>query len=110
MTEKTLPAMTAEDFEMRWDEDHTFPFTENEDATIMAHGHHDREAFARQVCEYDKLVAGSDFYDEPMDGSDVQHLWAVRLDRGHEEDGWMIQWGGVTENTPNAFPVTVILR
>lgn len=105
-----LPPLTADDFEMRWDADHTFPFTEDEDATIMAYGRHDPTEFVRQVFVYDQLTGETDSSDGPMDAGEVQHKWAVHLDRGGEEDGWWITWGDVTESTEQAFPVTVVIR
>lgn len=113
----TLPALTPSDFEMRWDADHTFPFTENEDATIMAHGHHDPAEFVKQIKVYDTLVNGPEPYDDVMDEGEVKHYWAVRtnvnfedVDDGEDIDGWWIKWGGITQDTPNAFPVTVVTR
>lgn len=105
-----LPPLTAKDFEMRWDAEHVFPFVEDEDATIMAYGHHDPATFVQQVFEYDRLVIGGEFADEPMDTGDVRHFWAVRVDEGNPEDGWWMTWGGITQDTEHAFPVTVIVR
>ncbi len=107
MTSTTLPPLTAADFDMQWDAEHTFPFIESEDATIMAFGHHDKAAFVRAVREYDDLCTDDA---ETHAESDVDHFWAVQIDRGNPEDGWWMSWSGVTAETPNAFPITVILR
>lgn len=103
----TMPALTPADFEFRWDDEHTFPFVESEDATIMAYGHHDKAQFVKIVREYDGLCDPE--WAETHAESDVQHLWAVRTD-DNGEHVWWIKWSGITAETPNAFPVTVIRR
>lgn len=109
MTTKTLPPLTASDFDMRWDADRVFPFVESEDALIMAHGHQDRAEFTKTVHDYDVLCVGAEA--EKHSESDVQHLWAVHIDRGDgDQDGWWMSWRGVTSETPNAFPITIIQR
>ena len=40
--------------------------------------------------------------------ADVRRLWAVLREPGPESD-WAASWDGVTEETPGAFPMTVIV-
>lgn len=103
----TMPPLTPADFEMLWDADHTFPFMESEDATIMAHGHHDKAEFVKIVRTYDDL--NDPKWAETHAESDVEYHWAIRTD-DNDEDGWWLSWNDVTAETPNAFPITVIRR
>ncbi len=74
--------------------------THLDDGGMVALGHHDVDkaetAFNRH----------GDCWDEP------QKVWAVLDREGREIDGemspWCIRWGGVTEDTPGAFPVMVV--
>lgn len=106
----TLPALTPDDFEMRWDAEHIFPFVESEDATIMAHGHLDKADFVCIVRQYDDLCDPG--FAETHSESDVSHLWAVRIERegSDDADGWWLSWTGITADTPDAFPLTMIQR
>lgn len=101
--------LTAADFEMKWDAEHTFSFTESEDAQIMAFGHPDRQALAAEITEYDKLSCGSVWDAEwATDPDDIRQTYAVLVDGG-PGDEWRIKWGQ-NESTPGAFPVSVVLR
>ena len=103
-----LTPLTSADFDMRYDADHTFPFLESEDAVIMAYGHPDKAEFVQLVKQYDDLCNGSPV--EAHATGDVQHVWAtVERDVDAPED-WRTNWGGVTAETPGAFPMTVIFR
>lgn len=110
MTSETT-TLTAADFEMKYDADHTFPFFESENGTIMGYGHPGKAEFAALVKQYDDLCNGSEAYPEPHSPDEVQHVWGV-VDNAHEaETGeWRVSWAGVTAETPGAFPMTVIFR
>jgi hypothetical protein len=101
-----MTELTATDFEMKWDAEHTFPFFETENATIMAYGHHDPEKFVALVREYDDLCDPR--YAETHSVADVQHIWATV--EGSRDEEWVAHWGGVTAETPDAIPLTVIRR
>lgn len=106
--------LTADDFTMKYDATHDFPFIETEDAVIMAWGHDDDEALLDQVFEYDKLCDPK--YAERGDAAALAHRWAVRLDPERDDDPemWWIKWAGddgaFTESTPGAFAVTIWSR
>lgn len=38
------------------------------------------------------------------------HKWAVTKTPADSPDGWWIHWGEVTQETPGAFPVTMVAR
>lgn len=106
---KVLEPFTAEDLSMQFDEDHWFPFVENDRCNITGFGHQDKAAFAAALCEYDRVASGEGFTetDEPVwDKGDVVHTWAVRID----EETCVVELNGVkvTETTPKAFPVTTV--
>lgn len=105
MTQTTL---TAADFEMKYDGEHTFPFFENEDATIFAYGHGDPVELVAKVKEYDDLA---DNDSEAHDPGDVKHIWvtaSLHGDLGDEQ--WYLKSAGVTAETEGAIPVSVIER
>ena len=63
--------LTADDFKTVYDDDHTFPFFEDEDGeTYTGYGHIDKAEFARLVNEYEQLVG----FDTPScTVEDVKH-------------------------------------
>jgi len=102
-------ALTAADFELKYDDEHTFPFIETEDCIIVGFGHHDRDGFAKLVTEYDKLAG----FDEPTDAAHVQWLWAARDEEYFErygEDRLIWAPSKVNASTPGAFKITVVSR
>jgi hypothetical protein len=102
--------VSASDFEMVWDEDHTFPFFEDENAdAIYGYGHIDDALFAQQVNEYDTICNGGPV-DFETTASDVVHKFAVAFRVGERDDDWRFTWAGVTEATPGAFPLTMVSR
>lgn len=108
--QKTLPPLTENDFKTLWDNEKTYPFVESEDATIMGYGHPDKEQFAAIVTDYD--MGNDPKWAEPTRASEVEHVWAIQTPHpsGYTDDGWWIKWSGVTSETPNAFPVSIVKR
>jgi len=98
------PALTAADFELRYDEQHTFPFYETEAAEIYGYGHQDTAEFSAAVNRYWALANGEDLGQDGCTAGDVEHRWAVTIT--DTPDGQAFQWGGVTQHTPGAFPIT----
>lgn len=103
--------VTADDFEVQWDAEHTFPFFEDENGDgVYGYGHHDKEGFARQLNEFDELCTGGPSEDE-YTADQVAHDWAVAyIKPGDPDDYWMTTWHDVTEETPGAFPMTRVMR
>jgi hypothetical protein len=109
MTQKRI-TLTAADFELRYDDEHTFPFFSDEEGTY-GFGHIDPTEFAKLVNDYDVLCCAGDpewRYDE----SDVKHLYARAFsqDDAESEYGWLFTWDNVTAETEGAFPLTLINR
>ena len=102
--------LTADDFRMVWDAEHTFSFTESEDGTIMAFGHPDRDALAKEITEYDALCAGEQYRDdvEATSPDEIRQTYAVVVEGG-PGDEWAIKWGQ-DGDAPDAFPVSVVHR
>lgn len=102
--------LTAADFEMKWDAEHTFPFFESEDAVIIGYGHPDKAEFAQLVRQYDLLCSGN-VNDEVHHVDEVQHVWGI-IDnsREHIDGEWRVTWRDVTAETTGAVPMVVIFR
>jgi len=96
-------------FETVYNSEHTFPFFESGDTgDVFGFGHQDKEEFARLVNVMDTIAQG----DSPeifTEESDVKHLWAVPIGFWSEDDVYF-SFRGVDENTPNAFPLTMVQR
>jgi hypothetical protein len=107
---KTPERLTAADFEMKWDAERTFSFTESEDATIMAFGHPDKDALAAEIAEYDRLCAGPAYSADAWETSpdDIRQTYAVLVEGG-PGDEWVIKWEQDAK-APGAFPVSVVRR
>lgn len=101
------PPLTAEDFEMQYDADHRYMFTQDEDGGMLyTYGHDRDEEFTRQAREF--AIEINDLDAEEADRLTVDvvnHLWAITTDPKPE---WRFTWRNVDENTPGAFPVSVI--
>lgn len=107
--------ITAKDFELYYDEDHTYPFFETENAAIFGYGHPDKTWVAEQVRAYYQYVAGEDI---DISADEVRYRWAVEVDPpsvpGDEPSfslGDYDQAGKPiphTEETPGAFPVWTV--
>jgi hypothetical protein len=102
-----LPPLTAEDFVAPGFTYRGVPVVEPEDGDcVFTHGHVDADLFVAAVHDYD-----SEFADpgaaEAHNPDDVEHWWAVTIEPAPE---WRIRWGGITADTPGAFPVTVVER
>lgn len=77
-----------------------------EDAEIgTAYGHIDPTLMASAVTEYCDPLNGQIYGPEH-----VKHVWAVREfdDEQDEEFAEQWRWAGVTAETPEAFPLTVL--
>ncbi|MBE5476945.1 hypothetical protein [Mycobacteroides abscessus] len=100
------PPLTAEDFETQYDAEHRYMFTQDEDGeTLYAYGHDRDDEFIRQAREFDKEIGGI-----PADMLDVtvyspRHIWAITIEPRPE---WRFTCREVDENTPGAFPVSVL--
>jgi hypothetical protein len=107
--EKTRP-LTADDFEMRHDADHTYPFFEDENGNgIWGFGHQDKAEFARLANEYDELATGMPTPEDAYTADDVSHTFYVAyLPDGARDDEWLLRQ--VAEGTPDSYPGTVISR
>ena len=71
---------------------------------VVSYGHIHPLDMARAVTAYDTDMLG-ELDTSATQAKDVKHLWAA-LTRG----GDWITWQDVTEDTPNAFPLTVVTR
>lgn len=108
-----LPPVTAEEFAdgcgFKYRD---IPVCEDENAYwVYTHGHIDRRLFADVVNDYDEELAGPIDEDDKYDFGSVEHRWAVTLRTSDDPEGWLIAWPKeVTEQTPGAFPMTVVSR
>lgn len=115
-TTAPLPPLTASDFEMQYDPDHRYPFFEDEDAAIFAFGHPDPAELAEAINAYFVHCGASDPEGDPAcTPDDVDHRWAVTTQRG-DETGFRYRditadgrHRDITEDTPGAFPITVVI-
>lgn len=102
------PQLTASVFETVHDEHTRFPFFETEDATIIGGGHHDREAFAREVTDYDRRTAGSEFVTA---AHEVEWRYAIP---SYEDGEWCFDWSRngrlVAPTEPGAIAITLVTR
>ena len=103
------PALTREEFEAGAPEvHHGVALCEDENGNfIYAYGHRGKSVMARAINAYDKSTAGESFGTNP---GDVVHKWAVTKTPADSPDGRWIHWGEVTQETPGAFPVTMVAR
>jgi hypothetical protein len=110
MTDTTI-IVTAKDFEVRWDAEHTFAFFEDEQADwLMGFGHIDKAEFAAQVNEYDRICNGEPI-DPPYDESAVSHVYArAFIPDGAPSDDWRVTWHDVEPDSEGAFRMTLMSR
>lgn len=103
----TYSPLTAKDFDTQWDSTHTYPFFEDERGDrLYAYGH-DRDAeFAAEATRFGIEIGELDPEDAECTTEDITHHWAVVTDP--EEQSFT--WCDITENTPGAFPVSVLER
>jgi hypothetical protein len=84
---------------------------EDESEVLAAWGHVDRGAMEAAERERWKVWGWTDAALEGMPSlvERVEHVWAVQSGRQHVDDGgnWVINWQGVTAETPGAFPITL---
>lgn len=93
-----MTEIKPEDFTMYWDDQHTFPFIEDEDANITGYGHQDKAELAAAINRYDELCNGGPLRpEERWTADDIGHYWVTqRGERLHK----------CSADTPEAFPVT----
>ncbi|SKQ88719.1 Uncharacterised protein [Mycobacteroides abscessus subsp. abscessus] len=107
-TTHVYPPLTPEDFETQYDEKHHYMFTDDEDCDMFyTYGHDRDEEFVSQLREYHiEILRWYDPDEVEFSEGDIRHLWAVTVEPAPE---WRITWRDVTENTPGAFPVSVVV-
>lgn len=103
MTDATTIDLQAE-LTLRYDDEHTFPFVEDENANITGYGHQDKAAFADQVNRYDEVCGGGVDPEDRWTAEDITHLWAEL--REHADGDWRLH--KVPAGTPGAVPVTTL--
>lgn len=106
-TTHVYPPLTPEDFETQYDEKHHYMFVEDENGDLFYTYGHDRDSeFVRQIREYCIEIGGVDPDEVEIDGGDIDHRWAVTIQPAPE---WQFTCRDVNENTPGAFPVSVVV-
>lgn len=101
---------TAKDFSLRWDEDITFSFFEDEDGIIFAYDHVDPEILLDEVKIYDKLIYGTELKEDYANlVRSVKHSWAVVVDDGLDGE-WRFHYGDSYRESEKAFPITYVSR
>lgn len=92
-------------------EDNGKVFTVNEDEVrdryrYYAYGHVPEAELRAEVTRWLRHVIADDDFDEvPVEGTDIEHVYARFTDQLAERFEWA---GGITAETPGAFPVTVL--
>lgn len=85
-----------------------------EDGGMAARGHIPDLRFAAACNHLARGFGGANIYDDRSLSleevlGDVIRVWAVPADPAlYGEDGWAVTWHDVTEQTPGAFPLTVL--
>lgn len=88
------------------------PVFETDEGDLVAIGHYDSEQFLRAGFDsqntswlFDDFYPGHD-PDFPLPDGDmgVEHLWCIQTRR---EPDPHYTWGGITESTPGALPITI---
>lgn len=108
--------VTEDDFETQYDDDHKFPFFEDENGNwVIGYGHTDRAEFAAGVNEYDALANAGTMFSElrPYTSDDVVHAYAIATKPGDspaDPEYWSLNWHEVTDKTRGSFPVTLVQR
>lgn len=89
-------------FETRYDDEHWFPFVEDENCNITGYGHRNRADFAAAVNAYDAVCMGEPIAEDDQWQPDViGHAWVLV-----DADGERLNH--VAEGTPGAVPVTTL--
>lgn len=105
---------TAADFEMKVDEEHTYPFFEDESGSwIIGLGHQDRTEFARLMNDFDEVTSGGTWPVEEAYAE--QHVeWRYGIVYGGDEDTYVLLYHddhtAITADVPHAVPITVMSR
>ena len=108
------PPLTAEDFNTQYYAEHRYIFIDDEDANMLyTYGHDRDEEFARQANEFDIEILGLDVVEAQHTAADIHHFWAITIE---PKPQWRFTsrntetHKNIEENTPGAFPVSVIFR
>lgn len=101
--------LTAEDFEVRFDDEHTYPFFEDNNANgVYGYGHTDKAEFAAAVTAYDEYMVGAGWDDDDSyTERDAHHgyVQGVRYSDGDFGFGEFFD-----EPFPGATPITWVWR
>lgn len=82
---------------------------DDEEEVLSAWGHIDRDAMEAAERERWKVWGWTDeaLKDLPPRVEGVEHVWAVETGVRDDPPVWVINWQGVTAETPGAFPITL---
>ncbi|MGC5027432.1 hypothetical protein ACLQ3K_22010 [Tsukamurella sp. DT100] len=106
MTDTQTRTLTAKDFETVYDDNHTFPFFEDENGYgIYGYGHIDKAEFARLVSEYDALAQFGP--DDEITADDVNHTHAKVIEVADLDYEWRLEFAPESADT---IPVTWVQR
>lgn len=95
-----------DELRMRYDEDHWFPFVEDENCNITGYGHQDEGEFAAAVNRYDEYATGEAFpQDEQWTADDINHQWATPT---FDKQGEWLLHPYAAGNAPGAIPITTL--
>lgn len=87
---------------MQYDDEHEFPFVEDDNGNITGDGHQDKAAFAELVNQYDELANQEPVPEEfRYTADDIAHLWATL-----NADGETMRQ--CPPDTPGALPITAL--
>lgn len=89
----SIPLLEPSDFEVPYDNTHTYPFFEDEDASgIYGYGHTNEKEFADAVNDYDVYTSGQTL--EELEGGygpeDVRHAWGYVTNPEDGRDLWRL--------------------
>lgn len=105
------PPLTAEEFATGCaDPSAPIPVCEDENGyNVFMMGHHDPISVMKAVQKYDEDMTGETF--ELGEGYSLpEQVWAITEQPADGPDGWAVRWGGISADTPGAFPMTVVSR
>ena len=92
-----------EAFSTQYDDEHLFPFVEDENCNITGYGHQDKAEFAAAINRYDEVCNGEPYpEDEQFDASFIGHAW-VTIDPSDDE-----RLHVCTAGAEGAIPVTTM--
>lgn len=109
MTQTVQVELTETDFTVRWDDEHTYPFFEDDYAKgVYGYGHTDKAAFAAAVSACDEYLVGTGRdEDDAYTERDVRHGYVQGF---RYPDGDFGFWEIFDEPFPGATPITWVWR